>query len=77
MDKREIVRLLNTDEFRMVKGGLGAVLAVCGLSKIIGGNGGIKRFLVGAAFAGTAAADLCPMNLVFGYPFDEVASLVA
>ena len=70
MDKREIVRLLNTDEFRMVKGGLGLALAVCGLIRVITGRGGFKRLIAGSVLAGTAAADLCPASVLLGYPLD-------
>nr|NLD40920.1 hypothetical protein [Actinomycetales bacterium] len=72
MDKREIVRMLNTAEFRKAKGGVGAALAIFGLVRIIGGKGGVKRFLAGAVLAGSAAADVCATNLIFGYPLDGV-----
>ncbi|MDO5496116.1 MAG: hypothetical protein Q4G64_10405 [bacterium] len=70
MDKREIIRLLNSEEFRMGKGGLGGLLAVWGLIGAIRGNGGIKRMLLGGFLAASAAADLCPTNLALGYPLD-------
>ncbi len=70
MDTREIVRLLNSDEFRIGKAGIGGLVALCGVIKLIRGDGGLLKLLVGGVLVGTAAADVCPTNLALGYPLD-------
>lgn len=75
MDTRKIGTFLNSPTFRGIKAVVGLGAIACGIRQAVKSRkkctvGSATSIAVGAVLAGTAAADICPLNLALALPLD-------
>lgn len=68
---REIVRAVNSDEGRALKMGIGSILVIGGLIRVVRGWAwGKRKILAGGLLLAEGVGDFSLTNAIFGYPID-------